>query len=118
MGRPEDRVNAETLGVSPKHITLTTAAPTYQMKRGDHVLSVISSAADAAGIVTLPSLAEACGGFYFVSAPTGLSGGDVSLYEKETGAEFSTYGALDADADHVLLFAGPISWILIFDGVA
>lgn len=109
---------ADMLERMPKKITLTAAAPTYQMKPGDYVLSVISSADDAAGIVTLPSLAEACGHFYYIEAPTGAAGGDISLYEKETGAEYTTYGDLDADGDYVMLFAGPTAWRLVVDGVA
>ena len=105
----------------PKHILLTVAAPTYQMKASDNVLSVVSEAADAAGIVTLPSLAESVGQHYYIVAPTGLAGGDVSLYQKETGAEYEgggDDGDLDADGDHVLLYSNGVSWLTRLDGVA
>ena len=109
---------ADMLEGMPKKITLTATVPTYQMKPGDYCLSVISSAADDAGIVTLPSLAEACGHFYYIEAPTGAAGGDISLYEKETGAEYATNGDMDADGDYILLFAGPTAWRTVIDGVA
>lgn len=101
-----------------KHITLTTAAPTYQMTVTDHILIAISSAADAAGIVTLPPVAEAAGQCYYICAPTGASGGDISVYIKETAAEFATLGDLDADDDHVMFFSDGYNWRGIFDGVA
>ena len=47
-----------------------------------------------------------------------LTGDDVGVHEKETGAIFTTYGDLDADGDHVMLYAGTSAWVLIFDGVA
>lgn len=102
----------------PKRITLTTAVPTYQMKPGDYCISVVSEVADGSGIVTLPSLAEACGHHYYIEAPTGATGGDISLYEKETGAELATNGDMDADADHILLYAAPTQWLTRLDGVA
>lgn len=102
----------------PRHLTLTTAAATYQMRIGDTVIIAISSANDAVAIITLPSLAESVGKFYFVSAPTGATAGDISLYEKETGAELSTYGDLDADDDHVLLFSDGQKWRIALNGVA
>jgi len=102
----------------PRHLTLATGALTYQMRVSDTVLIVVSSGADAAGIVTLPSLAEAAGRFYFISAPTGATGGDVSIYEKETGAELTTYGDLDADDDHVILFSDGTKWRVALNGVA
>ena len=103
---------------SVKHITLTTAAPTYQMTVTDHILIAISSAADAAGIVTLPPVAEAAGQFYYICAPTGAAGGDISVYIKETAAEFATLGDLDADDDHVIFFSDGYNWRGVFDGVA
>ena len=102
----------------PRHILLETGALTYQMRVSDTVLIAISSGADAAGIITLPSLAEAVGKFYFISAPTGATGGDISLYEKETGAELTTYGDLDADDDHVILFSDGTKWRIALNGVA
>jgi len=102
----------------PRHILLDSDDSTYQMRVSDTVLIAVSSVADAAGIITLPSLAEAVGRFYAISAPTGATGGDVSLYEKETGAELTTYGDLDADDDHVILFSDGQKWRIALDGVA
>ena len=103
----------------PRHITFTNTDTTYQMRVSDTVLIVISGTGeDATGIVTLPSLAEAVGKFYFISAPTGATGNDVSLYEKETGAELSTYGNMNADDDHVILFSDGTKWRIALDGVA
>ena len=90
------------------------------MNVNDHVLVVDTTDAggDGVAIVTLPSLAEAVGKFYFISAPVGSTGGDLSLYEKETGSEFSTYGDMDADDDHAILFSDGIQWRVVLDGVA
>jgi len=102
----------------PRHILLESGALTYQMRVSDTVLIVISSGADDAGIVTLPSLAEAVGKLYFISAPTGAAGGDISLYEKETGAELATNGDMDADDDHLILFSDGTKWRTVLDMVA
>lgn len=102
----------------PRHLTMSASAPTYQMRVSDKVVIAVSSQADAASIITLPSLAEATGGFFFISAPTGATAGDISVYEKETGAELATYGDLDADDDHVLLFSDGTKWRIALDGVA
>ncbi len=118
MSRVTEREDAATLKAGPLHLTLTTTSPTYQMKPGDTVISAISSAGAGAGIITLPSLAEACGKHYFIIAPTGAAGDDISLYEKETGAELTTNGDMDADGDHLILFAGPTAWYTRLDGVA
>ena len=116
-----DRSNIETfrdLGGQPKMLALDSDTPTYQMKIYDTVIVATSSEADGTGIITLPSLAEAVGKFFFISAPTGATAGDISLYEKETGAELTTYGDLDADDDHVLLFSDGLNWRVVLDGVA
>jgi len=99
-------------------INLTTASPTYQMKPSDTVVYAYSAAADAIGIITLPSLAESAGQHYFIIAPTGATAGDISLYEKETGAELAINGDMDADNDHLILFSTGISWLTRLDGVA
>ncbi|MCK4330886.1 hypothetical protein KAX02_13735 [candidate division WOR-3 bacterium] len=104
----------------PRHVALTVAAPTYQMKVSDIVLSVISAAADAAGIVTLPSVAEAVGKFYYLVAPTGLAGGDISFFEKETAALIVTspVGPFNADGDYAIIYSNGASWLVVMDGVA
>jgi len=115
-----DRNNIETqhdLEGLPRHLLLTVAAPTYQMRVSDTVMIVVSEATSGVGIITLPSLAEAVGKMYFISAPTGNAGDDISLFEKETGAEFSE-GNMDADDDYLILFSDGIKWRIVFDGVA
>ena len=118
MGREKSTFEAFNLDPVPLYLTLTTAAPTYQMKPGDHCICAVSSAADDAGIITLPSKGEAAGKFYFIYAPTGAAGGDISLYDKETGAEITTYGDMDADDDHLLLFCDGRNWRMVLEGVA
>jgi len=119
-----DRNNIETqhdLEGLPRHLALTASAGlTYQMRVSDTIMIVTSSGSDAAGIVTLPSLAEAVGKFYLIVAPTGATAGDISVYEKETGAEYAGSGDdgdLDADDDHILLFSDGSQWRTILDGV-
>ena len=90
----------------------------YKMKPGDHSISAISAASDAAAIIDLPDIAEAAGQFYFIEAPTGASGGDISVRQKGTATEISTYGDLDADDEHVLFYSTGTRWLMIFDGVA
>ncbi len=120
----QDRIERESyqdLGGLPKMLTLSVAAGlTYQMKPTDTVLIVDTTSAggDDVAIVTLPSLQEACGKFYYVSAPVGATGGDLSVYEKETGAELSTYGDMDADDDHAIFFSDGTKWRTWLDGVA
>jgi len=111
-------VEANDLAKGPLMLTLDSTTSTYQMKPGDQLVIATSSVADGSGIITLPSLNEAAGKFYFIVAPTGAAGGDISLYEKETGSELSTYGDLDADDDHVLLFSDGTAWRVVLDGVA
>lgn len=101
----------------PRHIALTAAVPTYAMKVSDTVLIVISGTGeDATGIVTLPSLAEAVGKCYYVCAPTGATGNDVSLYEKETGSEYAG-GDMDADDDHIIVYSDGQRWRTLLNGV-
>ena len=103
----------------PVHVLLSTTVKTYQMKVSDTVISIVSATgADATGIVTLPSLAEAVGKFYYIVAPTGAAGNDISLYEKETGSELATNGDMDADGDYLILFSDGTAWRTIADGVA
>ena len=119
--RLQDRIDGDTYAGLGNHVTmvaLTTAAPTYDMEVGDHIVIATSAAADAAGIVTLPSVAEATGMMYYVIAPTGASGGDISLTVKENATELTTYGDLDADNDYVILFSDGTNWRVVTNGVA
>ena len=114
---------AETAG-GPLVINLTDSVPTYQMKPQDTFIWVYSATGeDASGIVYLPSVMEAAGNFYSITAPTGASGNDVSVYYIEgTPAEYagqdSDDGDLDADEDNIVLFSNGREWCTIFNGVA
>ncbi|GAF93642.1 unnamed protein product, partial [marine sediment metagenome] len=63
--------------------------------------------------------AQSCPGkVAIVHAPTGSAGGDISVYDHETGAEITTYGQMDDDADHAIFISTGIAWVLEYDGVA
>ena len=121
------RIHSEQLGQisgygAPKYIALDSTTSTYSMKPTDLCLIVTSSVADGSGIVYLPSLIEAAGRIYSIHAPTGATGGDISVYEKETGSEYAGQdtddGDLDADADNIVLFSNGVKWITLHNGVA
>jgi len=115
----KQRMDQEMVGVQPLFLTITAANTPYQLGPTDHFVTAVTALADAAAIITLPSIAEALGrGIYYICAPTGATAGDISVYVKETGAELTTYGDLDADDDHVGLIATPQGWRVILDGVA
>ena len=105
-------------GHGPLYLTIVAGNTSYQLRPSDQVVIAITALSDAAAIIILPSLIEGCGKFYSITAPTGSAAGDISVYEKETGAEFSTYGDLDADDDHVVLYSDGLKWRVILDGVA
>jgi len=114
----QDRINGEVKGGNTLVLNFSATMLTYQMKPSDQNIIAYSDQADDAAILTLPSLAEAAGKFYYVCAPTGATAGDISLYEKETGAEFATNGDMDADDDYILLYSDGRKWRTIIDGVA
>jgi hypothetical protein len=134
MGKLQERTDADVLKKAPLRLTCdaaglwsvdgvtslgtTATSGIYNMKPGDQLIIAISAAADAAAILVLPGLQEAAGKFYYISAPTGAAGGDISVYEKETGTELATYGDLDADDDHFIIFSDGIQWRIVLDGVA
>ena len=99
----------------PRNIALTVADSTYAMRVSDTVINVTSAAADDAGIVTLPSVAEAVGNMHYICAPTGLAAGDISVYSKETGAEVFD---LDANGDYIIIFSDGTNWRTVLDGIA
>lgn len=121
--RINERINRETIDKATgaggyKIVALTATVPTYQMLPTDTILSVTSTEADGTGIVYLPSMAEAVGKFYYIIAPTGATAGDISVCVKETATEITTYGDLDADNDHVMLWCSGQNWRVILNGVA
>ena len=113
----QNRVNNETLEDSRnkiKIVTFTNTDTTYQMTVNDHLVHVVSGTGeDTTGIITLPSIGEAAGMFYAIYAPTGATGNDVSVAEKENATEISTYGDLDADADFLLVFSDGQYWRVV-----
>ena len=102
----------------PLRLTLTTASPTYYMRPGDTCIMAISSASDAVAIIYLPPKSEAVGKRYYINAPTGAAGGDISVYDREDGSEISTYGDLDADDDWCIYFCDGVNWRILKSGVA
>jgi hypothetical protein len=120
----QNRVNKETKRGSaalPWIIAYPAAGATYKMQPTDNVViadTILAAGVDAACILYLPSVAAAVGQFYFVSAPKGATGGDLSLYLAETNAEWTTQGDLDADDDHVLVYSDGINWRVVKNGVA
>lgn len=99
-------------------ITLVAGNVPYQIAPHQTNLRFITDLADAAGIVVLPSKAEAIGKFYYICAPTGATAGDISVYDKEAGTEITTYGDMDADDDHAIFYCDGVKWRTWLNGVA
>lgn len=121
MNSVQERVNLETFKDSNNKLTMIhfdADLTSYQIKPYEQIIHATSENADGSAILTLPSKALAAGKFYYISAATGATAGDISVYDKEAGAEITTYGDLDADDDHVLLFCDGIQWRVVLDGVA
>ena len=78
----------------------------------------VSAASDGTAIIYLPPAQSCPGKCCVIHAPTGNAGGDISVYDHETGAEISTYGQMDADADYAIFISSGIGWVLEYDGVA
>lgn len=117
QGRQQSRRDADHK-VLPLMLTIDADNTSYQLDIGDTVVHVVTALADAAAIIYLPAVADAVGRFYYICATTGATAGDISVYSKETGAEITTYGDLDADDDHVVFFSDGINWRVVLDGVA
>lgn len=106
MERTAVRGLADTLKNMPVHTD-----ENYQMLPGDFV--VIAESASAAVVITLPSLAEAIPGMvYSIYAPAGATN-DVSVNLKETGAELTTYGDLDAAGDTLCVTPVGDTWAVV-----
>jgi hypothetical protein len=122
MSEFQKLIHTDTLGAKPKWWTPSATDLTYQMKAGDQIMLIgLHTVADDSVILTLPSLAESAGKFYYVCIPDvnnpGTTG-DCSVYEKETGAELTTYGDLDADGDYFMLYSDGRKWRVFVNGVA
>lgn len=121
MGRDQRTINGGLLylgNAAVEHVIITASNTNYKMKPHQQLMSFTTALDDGSAIVYLPSLVESAGLFYFIVAPTGAAGGDISLYTIETAAELATNGDMDADDDHILLFSTGERWLTIYDGVA
>lgn len=104
--RAMQRGNEEGLNSGPKHVSAD-----YSMKPGDFV--IIAESGSAAVVVTLPSKAEAIPGrVYTIYAPAGATN-DVSVNDKETGLEVTTYGDLDAAGDTLCVVCTGETWAVV-----
>ena len=104
--RAAERVDAETLVGGALHVSAN-----YSMKPGD--FQVIAESAGGAVVVTLPSKAEAIPGrVYTVYAPAGATA-DVSVNDKESATEISTYGDLDANGDTIAVVCAGETWVVV-----
>jgi hypothetical protein len=95
----------------------TVTSGIYYMDAPGCIIGV-SAAADGVAIIFLPPAQTCPCQCAIVHAPTGLAGGDLSVYDHETGAEIGTYGVLAADDDHAIFISTGIAWVLEYDGVA
>lgn len=115
----EKFADMSTKGNKPLIINLTTTDLVYRMKVSDTcVIAYASCGGDGNGIIYLPPVAEAAGQFYYINAPTGATGDDISLYILETQAELTTNGDMDADDDYIVLYSDGRQWRTVLDGVA
>lgn len=111
-------VKEDGLGPKPLYLTITAANTPYYLKPGENCVIAITALDDAAAIIYLPAVAEAAGKHYYICAPTGATAGDISVYDKESGGEITTYGDLDADDDWILFFSDGVNWRVLKSGVA
>lgn len=115
LGRAQARRDGDHKEL-PIIVALTTGATSYKMKVTDNVLHVTSDQADGTGIVYLPPMIEAIGRVYCIVAPTGATGGDISLYTIEAGGT-DTYD-LDADGDAIVLYSTGAEWLALANSIA
>jgi len=121
MGKDQVNIDGGLLnsgGGVMEHIVITATNTNYYMKPTQQLVSFTTALADDLAIVWLPGVVEAAGRHYFILAPTGAAGGDISLMVIETAAELTTNGDMDADDDHLLLFSTGERWLTRLDGVA
>ena len=92
----------------------------YQMLVTDQIFNVNLAAAAATNtVITLPSMAEATGKFYYIGTNgQNTQSNEVSLTIKETAIELATNGDMDAEGDYLLMFCSGTSWVTVVDGVA
>jgi hypothetical protein len=81
------------------------------MRPGDFM--VIAESAGGAVVVTLPAKSEAIPGMvYTIYAPAGATQ-DVSVNDKETAAEVTTYGDLDKNGDTLAVVCTGETWVVV-----
>ena len=100
-----------------KSVGTSATSGIYKMSAPGYIVA-ISAAADGTAIIYLPPAAQFPLAMVGFLAPTGATGGDISIFTEETGAEFTTNGDMDADADLLVLVSVGTSWQEIYDGVA
>jgi hypothetical protein len=121
MSELQKTIMKDALGVLPVYWSPTATDYTKQLKPGEQVLIINAhTRTDGVCIVTLPSKAEAVGRAYYVCLKTytGTGTGDVSVYDKESATEITTYGALAATDDFAIYFCDGRKWRTWVDGVA
>jgi hypothetical protein len=86
-------------------------AVTYQMKTYDYVLRPTPAA--AAITVTLPPVAECKGRWYSIIA-RGISGGSVTVADKNDSECWPGDFVLDTTCDRALLYSDGLSWFVFY----
>jgi hypothetical protein len=106
-------------GGNPRHVTLTDSSLTETLKSTDKVVIIdtTSVAGDGNAIATLPPLAEMTGKILVILAPKGATGGDLSIYEHETGSEYAD-GDMDADDEYLVLIGAGTKWLTLLTSVS
>lgn len=117
QGKQQIRRDSDHVAL-PIFLTITADNTGYKLTCAQRVVHVTTALADAAAIIYLPPVAEAVGLSFFIGATTGATGGDISVYDRESGAEIATYGDMDADDDHAIFFSDGTKWRVLLNGVA
>ena len=117
LGRQQMRRDADHREM-PVYVTIDADNTGYKIPIGQFVTFFTTALADAAAIVYLPPVTESVGQSYYICAPTGATGGDISVYTREAGSEIDTYGDMDADDDHAIFYSDGKNWRVALNGVA
>ena len=133
MSRDMERIDAGLLADHPLVLTCsaslswtdgagnavgtTITSGIYKIKLGDRIIRAISAGSDGEAVLMLPSLSAAAGLFFCITAPTGNTGGDINVYDEESGAMITTYGDLDADGDDLLVLSTGWEWLVVLSNL-